>query len=94
MKKKNYKRLVVSIVAFAVLFLIWELAVRYFGLFEYVLPPPSEVAGYLGSSILDGTLLSAIWVTLKRLLMGYSIGLIIGIPTGMLCSRFNCFRDT
>ena len=94
MKKKNYKRLLVSIVAFAVLFLIWELAVRYFGLFEYVLPPPSEVGMYLGSSILDGSLISAIWVTLKRLVMGYSIGLIIGIPTGMLCSRFNCFKDT
>ena len=94
MKIKDYKRLSASIVVFVLLFVLWEVAVKYFGLFEYILPPPSDVALYLWQAITDGSLISAIWVTLKRLLMGYSIGLLVGIPTGMLCSRFNCFKDT
>lgn len=94
MKTKNYKRFAISFAVFVSLFAGWEIAVKYFGLFEYVLPPPSDVALYLFDATIDGTLISAIWVTLKRLLMGYSIGLLVGIPTGMLCSRFNCFKDT
>jgi putative integral membrane components of the ABC transporters len=94
MNFKNYKRWGVSIITFGILLVIWEIAVKYYGLFEYVLPPPSEVAEYIWSSSLDGTLPSAIWVTIKRLLMGYAIGLVIGIPTGMLCSRFDFFKDT
>ena len=88
------KRWIFSATAFLTLVGIWELATRYFGLFEYVLPPPSAVAAYLLDAVTDGTLLSAIWVTLKRLLFGYAIGFAIGIPMGMLCSRFNLFQDT
>lgn len=94
MKKKNYKRWLVSLAAFAVLIALWELAVKRFGLFEYTLPPPSDVAKYIWNSTADGTLPSAIVVTLKRLLLGYAIGLCVGIPAGMLCSRFNVFQDT
>lgn len=94
MKTSNYKRWAVSLTAFTVLIALWEVAVKHFGLFEYVLPPPSDVAYYIWSATCDGTLPSAILVTLKRLLMGYAIGLAIGIPAGMLCSRFNVFQDT
>ncbi len=94
MKKKNYKRWLVSLAAFAVLIALWELAVKRFGLFEYTLPPPSDVAKYIWNSTADGTLPSAIVVTLKRLLLGYAIGLCVGVPAGMLCSRFNVFQDT
>ncbi len=94
MKFSNYKRWTVSIATFCVLIAVWEIAVRKYGLFEYILPPPSDVAGYIWNSTIDGTLPAAIWVTIKRLLMGYAIGLGIGIPVGMLCSRFNFFKDT
>ncbi len=94
MKIKNYKRLAVSLSAFAVLIAIWEVAVKYFGFFEFVLPPPTDVALYIWDATVDGTLPKAIFVTIKRLLIGYAIGLCVGIPTGMLCSRFNFFKDT
>jgi len=94
MNSANYKRWTISAIAFIALILIWEVAVKGLGLFEYILPPPSEVLKYIWGSTLDGTLPSAILVTMKRLLLGYAIGLCIGIPTGMLCSRFNIFQDT
>ena len=37
MKTSNYKRWAVSLTAFAVLIALWEVAVKHFGLFEYVL---------------------------------------------------------
>ncbi len=94
MKLEKYKRFAVSCIAFTVLLMLWEIAVTRFGLFEFILPSPTDVALYIWDSTIDGTLPAAILVTLKRLLMGYSIGLLVGIPTGMLCSRFNFFKDT
>jgi NitT/TauT family transport system permease protein len=57
-------------------------------------PPPWEVARFLGRAIADGTLLGATFVTLFRLLLGYAIGLALGMPLGALASRSTLFRDT
>ena len=88
------RRILFSVAAFAAMLLIWEFAVRSFDFAEYMLPPPSEVAMYLWGAVCDLSLPKAVWVTGKRLFTGYAIGLCIGIPTGMLCSRFNIFKDT
>jgi len=94
-KKSKYLRWTFSTVAFLSVVVLWELSVRYFGFFdELIMPPPSKVLSYLAHACADGSLFGAIWVTLQRLLMGYAIGVVIGIPVGMLCSRFNIFTDT
>ncbi len=41
-----------------------------------------------------GTLGTATVVTLKRLLLGYAAGLVIGLPLGLLTARFNVLNDT
>lgn len=94
MKKENIFRISLSVGTFAVLLLAWEVAVSHFGLLRHSLPAPSHVAAYLWNSTIDLTLPSAVWVTLKRLLLGYAIGIFVGIPLGMLCARFNIFNDT
>ncbi len=73
---------------------IWEFVVREFSVPDYIMPAPSGVAAYLWGAIADNSLPSAIWVTVKRLMQGYAIGLAVGIPVGMLCARFSLFRDT
>lgn len=88
------RRILFSVAAFAAMLLVWEFAVRSFDFAEYMLPPPSEVAMYLWGAVCDLSLPKAVWVTGKRLFTGYAIGLCVGIPTGMLCSRFNIFKDT
>ncbi len=60
----------------------------------YVVPPPSEVASYLWDNTLNGKLPVAMLITLRRLFIGYLIGLIIGVPLGMLCSRYKFLSDT
>ncbi len=89
-----WKRVLLSMAAFAFVLALWELAVRKFGFSAVILPSPSEVLAYLWRAVCDGTLAGAVFVTLKRLLFGYFIGLVVGIPVGMLCSRFYFFNDT
>lgn len=59
-----------------------------------LLPPPLDVARYLWEATLDGSLLEAAWVTLARLLAGYGIGLVLGLPLGLLTSASRTLEDT
>ncbi len=89
-----FKRTLTALLFFVALAGLWEAAVRA-GLWSKVLvPSPSSVLGYLKESIADGTLLTASWVTLKRLLLGYVAGIVLGLPIGLLCARAKFFQDT
>lgn len=57
-------------------------------------PMPEEVARYLRGAVGDGTLWQATRVTCWRLLIGYAIGIIAGLPLGLLTARFKFFADT
>lgn len=82
------------IAGFCVLIAVWECLVRAEIWSAIVLPSPLSVARYLWDSVLDGVLLFAVLTTLKRLVLGYSIGLLVGIPLGVLCARSKICRDT
>ena len=43
---------------------------------------------------LSGVLLTSLWVTTKRLLLGYSAGVLLGVPLGLLTARFKWASDT
>jgi len=88
------KRALVALVFFAAFVALWEWLVRS-GVWSHLLvATPSEVGRYLVSSIADGTLLNAGWVTIRRLLLGYLAGFILGLPLGLLIARFKFFEDT
>ncbi len=59
-----------------------------------LVPTPRQVWDYLAAATEDGTLWRATLVTMRRLLIGYLVGLIGGIPVGLLCARWTLFRDT
>ena len=42
----------------------------------------------------DGTLEGSLLVTMKRLLLGYVIGIAAGVPLGMITAQFRAVRDT
>ena len=88
------KRFLPPALAFAMAVIVWESLVRA-GVWSPVLvPSPLEVVKYLLTGIQDKTLLEASWVTLKRLLLGYSVGVMIGLPLGLLNARFRFCQDT
>lgn len=88
------KRFLLAFSFFVALVVTWELCVRARVWPKVLVPSPLSVAEYLGTAAADGTLLSASWVTLKRLLLGYVAGVVLGVPLGLLCARFRFAQDT
>lgn len=88
------KHAAISLAFFAALIAIWDLLTRFGDFSPVLFPSPTNVGLYLWQSLLDGTLISTTWVTMKRLLIGYIIGLVFGIPLGLFSARFRIFRDT
>lgn len=88
------KRFFFSLLFFAGLVLLWEVAVRARIWSPVLLPSPVKVVEYLQASAADGTLWEAILVTTKRLLIGYVIGLVGGVPLGLLTARWTILHDT
>jgi NitT/TauT family transport system permease protein len=88
------KRTLVAAAFFLSLALIWELAVRSGRWSAVLLPSPIDVALYLWTSLFDETLIEAVWVTFRRLIIGYVIGLAIGLPLGLLTSASRFLEDT
>ena len=88
------KRISLPTLGLGSLVLIWHLLCVAEIWSRMILPSPVDVASYLYHATLDMTLLSAILVTVKRLLVGYFLGIVIGIPLGVLCARSLIFRDT
>ena len=88
------KRVVTAAVVFAALIALWETLVRA-GIWSPVMvPSPLSVVEYIISAIRDGTLWHATLVTLRRLVAGYALGVIIGLPLGLLTARFKFCEDT
>ena len=87
-------RAISTISFFLVLLVSWEVASRS-GLYSPVLlPSPLNVFEYLWQAGADGTLWSATLVTMGRLLLGYGIGLLFGVPLGLLTARSRILQDT
>lgn len=57
-------------------------------------PSPYEIWSYLRSAAEDRSLFEALWVTTKRLLTGYVIGVVVGVPLGLFTARFQWAYDT
>jgi NitT/TauT family transport system permease protein len=88
------KRSLMALLGFLILLAIWEGLVRL-GIWSPVLvPSPVAVMTYLVHATADGTLFAACVVTMKRLLLGYAVGLMLGLPLGLLISRFRFMEDT
>jgi NitT/TauT family transport system permease protein len=88
------KRTAVALLFFLGIALIWELAVRSGRWSVVLLPSPIYVGEYIWAALLDGTLIESTWVTLKRLLVGYIAGVMIGLPLGLLTSTSQLLEDT
>lgn len=88
------KRVLFASLLFLTVLLLWQLLVGIGVWSPILLPSPESVLRYLCTSVTDGTLLEATLVTMRRLLLGYGIGLILGLPLGLLTARFNICEDT
>ena len=88
------KRFIAPVIFFGALLFIWHMVVALGWQPPYLLPDPLTVWDYLVGAAKDGTLLSATLVTMARLLSGYFIGIVLGLPLGMLTARFKWIEST
>jgi NitT/TauT family transport system permease protein len=92
MKAKIFSRVMAPCFFFAFLIAAWRILLVAGMWPPWLLPPPESVALYVIRNLPD--IAMATGVTLKRLLIGYAIGLAIGLPAGILTARSRLVRDT
>lgn len=88
------KHRLISISFFIALIVLWQVLASSGAWSTVLFPSPLSVGQYLQKAIFDGSLGNAMVITMQRLLIGYVIGLVIGIPLGMLTARFKLMNDT
>jgi NitT/TauT family transport system permease protein len=79
---------------FALLILLWQALYDFKIWSPVLLPSPLQVVSYLKGAIVDQTLLHSTVITMRRLLIGYLSGIIVGLPLGLLTARWTLLRDT
>src|ERR1700704_6997680 len=88
------RRFLLATLFFLVLIAIWHFLVKAGVYSPVLLPSPQSVGEYLVGAARDGTLLQATSVTVRRLLVGYFIGIMIGLPLGLFTSASKFVEDT
>ena len=79
---------------FVGLVVAWHVVVKAQIWSPLLLPSPASVFEYLRTAAEDGTLWEATIVTVRRLLIGYGLGILVGLPLGLLTASFRWCHDT
>ena len=82
------------IVFYAVLFALWELLSRSGIWPKYLFPGPIKVLTTLIDGLASGTFVTATWVSVQRLAIGYGISLVLGLILGLLIGRNPILDET
>lgn len=70
-----------ALAVFLLLFIVWELGVRIFGVKEYLLPPPSKVWTEFLKRY--DTVMASAWVTTQEILAGYALAAVVSVPLAL-----------
>ena len=88
------KRFLAATGFFLFMVALWEALARAGFWSPVLVPSPLNVARYVGDALRNGELIHATLITTRRLLVGYFLGLAVGLPLGLLTARFRVLDDT
>jgi NitT/TauT family transport system permease protein len=73
---------------------IWEVTSRFSSLPDFMFPSLTQVLKTLFTGIVNGQITIAIVKSMSRLLIGFSIAILLGLTLGYLIWRFKLIEDT
>jgi NitT/TauT family transport system permease protein len=91
-------RVLVGVGSVSVIVLLWWLATRGAGpedrfISPVILPSPLEVAKSFPSLLNERALVQSILATLKRVLIGFGIAALVGVPLGIIAGSWRLFES-
>ena len=84
--------LILTLIGFSIPFALWALLTYGGALSAFFLPTPGTVVGTLWTMITQDSFLTDVWASVYRILQGFVISAIIGVPLGILMGSFESFR--
>ncbi len=81
----------IPLLALVVLIAVWEAAVRLFGVPEYLLPAPSRI--FDDTAAMSGVVANHTLATLRTILFGFLLSIIVSLPLAVLISSSRIFAD-
>lgn len=94
LKAKKLKNLLLRIVFFSALIILWHTLASLESLSNFLFPKPKDVLITLWHGLKDKTFIYAIYVSMKRLIIGFLVSLIIGLPLGLCLGRIGWLNET
>jgi len=88
-KIRKIRVLILKIVFFGVIIGFWHILASLDSFSNVLFPKPLDVLETLWNGILDKSLIYATYASMKRLMIGYIISLIIGLPLGLGLGRIS-----
>src|SRR3989440_405654 len=86
---------VLRVVAFYLALLgLWQLIAMLHVWPKYVVPPPADVWHAFWTKLQDGKITEAVQISMKRLLIGYCLSLVIGMAIGMATATWKWVDET
>jgi NitT/TauT family transport system permease protein len=85
--------IIIAVSAFALLFGVWTFFSVTGMVKATILPSPLAVWNYFIRSIMDGSLWDNMSISVFRIVMGFLIAVVIGVPLGILCGTFRVFES-
>src|SRR5215470_6527723 len=73
--------------------LVWQLVSASGRVNRILTPAPTDVFAAIVRAIRDGTLLLDVGWSVSRVIVGYAIGAVLGIVTGLITARFKLFDN-
>ncbi len=87
-------KIIRQVIFYSLLYFLWLFLFNLKLWPSYLFPSPAQVGETFISIYKDKTLFSAIFVTMKRLLLGYGISVVIGVAIGLVIGKIRVLDET